>query len=179
VNSTRAQAFGRRQRDLNAYHDGELSGLRRWVFERRLARSPRLRAELEELQRVAHWVRELDLEPRGVDLWDAIALRLPALDAQSAEQRQRRAGSRGWREMDWLAAYSRPIAAVAVSAALALALFLGIMEEAAPPIPGMIRWLDTGGRSVMVLEDQGDATIVWLLDVPEDGASEGGSREAV
>ena len=81
--------------------------------------------------------------------------------------------------MDWLAAYSRPLAAVAVTAALALALFLGIMEDAVSPTPGIIRWLDTGGRSVMVLEDQGDATIVWLLDALEDGISEGGSREAV
>jgi hypothetical protein len=46
-------------------------------------------------------------------------------------------------------------------------------------MPGMIRWLDTGGRSVIVLEDQGDATIVWLLEAPEAGASEGGLREAV
>jgi len=179
VNSTRADAFGRDQRDLNAYHDGELSGLRRWLFERRLARSPRLRAELEELERLARWIQALGPESAGVDLWDDIALRLPAIDAESAERRPRRAEPRDWRGMDWLAAYSRPIAAVAVSAALALALFLGIMEDAAPPIPGMIRWLDTGGRSVMVLEDQGDATIVWLLDVPEDGAPEGGSREAV
>jgi len=81
--------------------------------------------------------------------------------------------------MDWLAAYSRPLVAAAVTAALALALFLGIMEDAAPPTPGVIRWLDTGGRSVMVLEDQGDATIVWLLDGLEDGIPEGGSREAV
>ena len=81
--------------------------------------------------------------------------------------------------MGWLAAFPRPLAAIAVSAALALALFLGIMEDAAPPTSGIIRWLDTGGRSVMVLEDQGDATIVWLLDALEDGNSEGGSREAV
>ena len=81
--------------------------------------------------------------------------------------------------MDWLASYPRPVAAVAVSFALALALFLGIMEDAAPPTSGIIRWLDTGGRSVMVLEDQGDVTIVWLLDAPEDGILEGGSREAV
>ena len=32
---------------------------------------------------------------------------------------------------------------------------------------------------MMVLEDQGDATIVWLLDAFEEGISEGGSREAV
>jgi len=193
VNSTRAEEIGREQRDLNAYHDGELSGLRRWLFERRLSRSPRLRAELEELKRLARWVQGVGAQPSSADVWDDIALRLPAIDAQFDEQRQRRDEQRQrhdgqrqrrdeWRErrgMDWLAAYSRPLAAAAVSAALALALFLGIMEDAAPPTPGIIRWLDTGGRSVMVLEDQGNATIVWLLDALEDGISEGGSREAV
>jgi anti-sigma factor RsiW len=175
VNSTRAETFGRDQRDLNAYHDGELSGLRRWIFERRLARSPQLRAELAELKRVSQWVQELGPQSASVDVWDDIALRLPAIDATRDERREPRA----WLGMDWLAAYARPIAAVAVTAALALALFLGIMEDTAPAMPGMIRWLDTGGRSVMVLEDQGDATIVWLLDAPEMGNSEGGSREAV
>ncbi|MCH8891103.1 MAG: hypothetical protein IH827_08505 [Myxococcales bacterium] len=186
MNSTAAEKLARHQRDLNAYHDGELSGLRRWIFQRRLSRSPRLRAELDELKRLAGWLQELDPQPPSVDVWDQIALRLPALDAQSDERRQkrderwqRRAERRERSGMDWLAAYSRPVAAVAVSAALALALFLGIMEDAAAPTPGIIRWLDTGGRSVMVLEDQGDATIVWLLDAPEDGALEGGSREAV
>jgi anti-sigma factor RsiW len=177
-----AKTFGRDQRDLNAYHDGELGGLRRWIFERRLARSPQLRAELEELKRVSQWVQDLDPQPTRVDVWDEVALRLPAIDAQNQEQRKGRdewREPRAWLGMDWLAAYSRPIAAVAVSTALALALFLGIMENVAPPAPGMIRWLDTGGRSVMVLEEQGGATIVWLLDAPEDGVLEGGSREAV
>ena len=193
MNSTGAEEMGRNQRDLNAYHDGELSGLRRWLFERRLSRSPRLRAEFEELERLARWVQGAGVQPPSVDVWDDIALRLPAIDAQFGEQRQRRGEQRQRRDeqrqrrderrerrgVDWLAAYSRPIAAVAVTAALALALFLGIMEDAAPPMPGMIRWLDTGGRSVMVLEDQGGATIVWLLEAPEAGASEGGVREAV
>jgi len=189
VNSTRAETIGREQRDLNAYHDGELSGLRRWLFERRLSRSPGLRAELEELKRLAHWVQGADPQPSSADVWDDIALRLPAIDAQLVERRQNRAEQprrrvewRAWRGMDSLAVYSRPLAATAVTAALALALalFLGIMEDAAPQTPGVIRWLDTGGRSVMVLEDRGDdATIVWLLDAPEDGISEGGSREAV
>ena len=193
MSSIGSDEIGREQRDLNAYHDGELSGLRRWLFERRLSRSPRLRAELEELKRLAHWVQGVGVQPPRADVWDDIALHLPAIDAQLDEKRQRRAEQRrrrveqrqrrderwDWRGMDWLAAYSRPLAAVAVTAALALALFLGIMEEAAPPTSGIIRWLDTGGRSVMVLEDQGDATIVWLLDALEDGISEGGSREAV
>ena len=59
MNSTGAEETGREQRDLNAYHDGELSGLRRWIFERRLARSPGLRTELEELKRVSQWVQAL------------------------------------------------------------------------------------------------------------------------
>ena len=183
MNSTGAEEIGREQRALNAYHDGELSGLRRWLFERRLSHSPRLRAELEELKRLARWVQGAGAQPPSVDVWDDIALRLPAIDAQFAEQRQGRAEQRQrraeWRGMDWLAAYSRPLAAAGVTAALALALFLGIMEDAAPPTSGVIRWLDTGGRSVMVLEDQGDATIVWLLDALDDGISEGESREAV
>jgi anti-sigma factor RsiW len=182
VNSTGAETFGRNQRDLNAYYDGELSGLRRWIFERRLARSPQLRAELEELRRVSRWVQDLDPAPASVDVWDDVALRLPAIDAQREERgggRDAQRVPRAVRGLDWLAAYVRPIAAVAAATALALALFLGIMEDVAPPAPGMIRWLDTGGRSVMVLEEQGGATIVWLLDTPEDGDPEGGSREAV
>ncbi len=194
MNSTGAEKIGTDQRDLNAYHDGELSGLRRWIFQRRLSRSPRLRAELEELKRLAGWVQELGPQPPSVDVWDEVAIHLPAIDAQFEGQRQGYAGRAQKRDehrqrrdeqrqrqsgLSWLAAYSRPVAAVAVSAALALALFLGIMEGAAAPTPGIIRWLDTGGRSVMVLEDQGDATIVWLLDAPEDGILEGGSREAV
>jgi anti-sigma factor RsiW len=176
VNSTRAEGVGKDQLDLNAYHDGELRGLRRWMFERRLAHSTQLRAELEELKRVSQWVQAFDPQSARVDVWDHIALQLPAIDATRGE---RRAGRDAWLGMDWLATYSRPIAAVAVTAALALALFLGIMEDAAPPTPGMIHWLDTGGRSVMVLEDPGGTTIVWLLEAPEAGASEGGLREAV
>jgi anti-sigma factor RsiW len=186
VNSTRAEKIGRDQRDLNAYHDGELSGLRSWIFERRLARSPALLADLEALKQLSRRVQGMGAQPPSVDVWDEIAIQLPAIDAQFEGQRQRRDGQRQrggeqreWLGMDWLAAYARPLVAVAASVALALALFLGIMEDSAPQIPGVIRWLDTGGRSVIVLEDQDDATIVWLLDAPEDGASEGGSREAV
>jgi len=187
VKSIGGEEIGRDLRDLYAYHDGELGGLRRWLFERRLERSSALRSELEALERLTRCVRASEPPPPSVDVWDEIALRLPAINAQSDSQPrtrdrrwQRRVERWGWRDLDWLATYSRPLAAVAVSVALALALFLGIMEGGgAPAAPGMIRWLDTGGRSVMVLEDQGDATIVWLLDAPEDRASDGRSREAV
>jgi len=177
VNAMGGPEIERDQRELNAYHDGELKGLRRWRFERRLSRSPRLRAELEALQQLGRWLQGLGEEATGLDVWDQIALRLPAIDAERAE---RGAAPRSeWRRMDWLADYARPLTALALGAALALALFLGIMKETPPPTAGIIRWMDTGGRSVMVLEDQGEATIVWLLDAPEDGTSQGGSREAV
>jgi anti-sigma factor RsiW len=186
VKSTTAEEIGRDQRDLNAYHDGELSGLRRWMFERRMARSPGLRAELEALKRLSRSVQTLGLQPPNVDVWGEVSLRLPAIDSELDGQRQGRDAQqrgdvepRAWFGTDWLAAYSRPVTAVAAAVALALALFLGIMEDSAPATRGMIRWMDTGGRSVMVLEDQDDATIVWLLDAPEDGTSKGGSREAV
>jgi anti-sigma factor RsiW len=186
VKSTTSEEIGRDQRDLNAYHDGELSGLRRWMFERRMERSPGLRAELEAMKRLSHSVQALGLQPPNVDVWGEVALRLPAIDAElNGRRRGRDAQLRGdveqraWFGMDWLAVYSRPLTAVAAAVALALTLFLGIMEDSAPATRGMIRWMDTGGRSVMVLEDQDDATIVWLLDVPEGGASKGGSREAV
>ena len=160
---------GRDERVLHAYHDGELRGFRRWRFERQLSRSSKLRAEFESLRDLSRFARDSEPEP-AVDLWDRIALRLPAIDAERAEARS----SPGL----WMG-YSRPLAAVALTAALALALFLGIIQGGESSTPGIIRWLDTGGRSVMVLEDQGDATIVWLLDALEDGVSEGGSRGAV
>ena len=46
------------ERALHAYHDGELRGFARWRFERRLARSPELRRELEALALMRELVRE-------------------------------------------------------------------------------------------------------------------------
>ncbi len=160
---------GRDERALHAYHDGELRGFRRWRFERQLSRSSKLRAEFESLRDLSRWARDSEPEP-AVDLWDRIALRLPAIDAERAEARS----SPGL----WMG-YSRPLAALALTAALALALFLGIIQGGGSSTPGIIRWLDTGGRSVMVLNDQSDATIVWLLGSPQKGASVGGAGAAV
>ena len=42
---------------LCAYHDGELGGVARWLFERRLRRSPELQQELEELDQIGKLVR--------------------------------------------------------------------------------------------------------------------------
>ena len=69
---------------LSAYHDGELRGLARWRFERRLRREPGLRRELAALGRVGDLVRGSEAAAQP-DLWDRIELRLPAMDARRAE----------------------------------------------------------------------------------------------
>jgi anti-sigma factor RsiW len=87
----RPQALAERdERALHAYHDGELRGFARWRFERRLARRPALRRELQALSELGALLREQAAAAAGPELWDRIALRLPAEDARrgaAAEQR--------------------------------------------------------------------------------------------
>ena len=140
---------------LQAFHDGELSGLERRWLEFRLRRSPALRAELAALARVGDWVREAQPEEAGPDLWDAIALRLPAADARRAE------AGRARPSLGWLA-----VPGAVVSAAIAALLFYEL-SPAKPPATGVVRWLDSGGRDVMVLEPDPDTTIIWVFDAPK------------
>ena len=165
MSATGRDAMTSLEQALYAYHDGELGALARWRFERRLARSAKLRLQLDDLREVGSATRQSQPASSSPDLWDAIALRLPAADAQR-EAPQQSAGPL----VGWLSAH-RPLAAVAATAALAVALVLGIIGEGPGTHPGVISWLDTGGRSVMVLEDQSNATIVWLLEAPTEGAS--------
>jgi hypothetical protein len=142
---------------LQAYHDGELSGLARWWLERRLRRSPDLRAELAALGRVGDWVRDAHVEEDGPDLWASIALRLPAADARRAEPGRER---RIW--LGWLA-----VPGAVVSAALAAVLAYYELAPRPPSAIGVVRWLDSGGRDVMVLEADPDTTIIWVFDAPK------------
>lgn len=156
---------------LQAYHDGELSGFARRRFEQRLRRSPDLQAELSSLRGMGAALRELDAESAAPDLWDDIALRLPALDAQRDDEEPARAGWLGW----LLGPPGAALATAAAAVALAVAVFT---PEAAGPAAS-IRWLDSGGHSVMVFDDAADMTIIWMLDGDIEGASEGGGRETV
>jgi anti-sigma factor RsiW len=141
---------------LNAYRDGELSRFARWRFERRLRRSPELQRELAALVRVGDWVRASEAEAPGADVWDAIALRLPAIDARRAESGVAERPGFGW--LAWPGAF----ASVALAAVFAY-------QWLAAPIPnriGTVRWVDSGPRDVMVLEAAPDTTIVWVIGAP-------------
>jgi len=147
---------GRTANLLNAYRDGELSRFARWRFERTLRRSPELQRELAALARVGDWVRASEAEAPSADLWDAIALRLPAIDARRAEADPAERPGLGW--LAWPGAF----ASVAIGAVFAY-------QWLAAPTPnpiGVVRWVDSGPRDVMVIEAAPDTTIVWVIGAP-------------
>jgi len=140
---------------LSAYHDGELRGLARWRFERRLRRDPQLRRELELLRRVGDAVRDAGEAGPRADLWDRLALRLPAADAARSEAR-----GRGLRPA-WLV--GAPLGAAAAIAAVAIFWSLG---QTPAPADGVVRWMYAGKHNVYVREAPGapGTTIIWVLD---------------
>jgi hypothetical protein len=141
---------------LSAYHDGELRGFARWRFERRLRRDPQLRRELELLRRVGEAVREAGTPGPGADLWDRIALRLPAAEAARTEARER-----GRRRAWWVGA---PLGAAA--AALAAVAIVWSRGEVPTSADGVVRWMYAGKHNVYVREAPGapGTTIIWVLD---------------
>jgi anti-sigma factor RsiW len=144
---------------LHAYHDGELGRLARWRTRRRLARDPAARAELARLAELRAAVREVAGGAPAPDLWAGIAARLGALDADL----ERGAPAVPSPALAGLRAWLRPLAAGAVAAAAAAAwLLFSAPTEAVDE--GVVRWLYTRGRPVMVLDRPEDATIIWLLD---------------
>jgi anti-sigma factor RsiW len=153
--STRSEKPDRATLRLHAYADGELSGWARWRFERQLRRSPQLQRELAELAQVGAWVRDVHSDAPGPDLWDRIALRLPAADARRAERTAERPGL-GW--LAWPGAVA--------SAVVAAVLVAQWLTPATPSRIGTVRWLDSGPRDVMVLEAAPDTTIVWVIGPP-------------
>jgi anti-sigma factor RsiW len=162
----------RDQARLHAYHDGELSALARWRFERELERRPALRGELAALRALRGALQDLDGSVAAPDLWDAVATRLPA-SAVREPRRERTWEGRGaiW----WLA----PIGAAAATAAIVLAVVYGGLFSQPTERGGSVRWIDSEGQSVMVLDDDPDTTIIWILDGAIEGASRGGPSDVV
>ena len=141
---------------LQAYYDGEIHGLARWRFERRLARDLAARQQLSALEETGRLLREVEAESAAPDLWEAIRLRLPALDARRAELEEAAGGARSrlWALSPWVG--------VGVAAA-ALALAIGV-EWGDASLPGSVRWIDSRGKPLMVLQDDSQATIIWVIE---------------
>ena len=156
---------------LHAYHDGELSALARWRFERELRRSPVLQRQLASLQGMRGALQALDTSAGAPDLWESLRPRLAGARAQ--ERARAESGGRGRGIVWWLA----PIGAVAATAAAVLAVFYGGFFASSPAAGGTLRWIDSEGRSVMVLDDDPETTIIWVLDGATEGASTGGRSD--
>ena len=160
-----AEIRDRERSALEAYHDGELRGLARWRFERRLGRSLALQQALAELDQLGVWVRESEPALASPDLWDDIARQLAAADAARRESAPARPAVPGF--APWL----RPAGALAATAALVVALAIGL-QSGDTASQSVVHWLDGGSRSVVVWEGDADMTVIWVLD----GSSEGASR---
>jgi len=152
----------RRMEELHAYHDGELGWFSRWRVERRLARDPEARAELAGFADLGDLLREGEAGAQAPDLWPAIRHQLPARSAASPATDASLEGFTGVGG-SWFPRWAPAgLAAAAVAALVAL----GVGGGDAPALHS-VRWLDTGGQSAMVLQDDGEATIIWILDGSE------------
>jgi len=170
--------------ELEAYYDGELRGLARWRMERRLRGSPSLRAELEQLRALGEEVREQQRaaaspgRPRPADLWGALEGSLTAIDAQVAAEQGGSTSRRPARPSPGFFQALRRPAALGALAASALALLIVLrsspVEGPASEVTeapssavvggGNVRFLDTAGAPVLVLDQADDVTVIWLVD---------------
>ncbi len=154
------------ERGLHAYHDDELGWFARVRFERRLSRSAELREELESLRRLQALTAEseADMTLAHGAIWEGIEGRLRAVDVQLSADSAAAAESPLPAWLSW-----RPMGAAALAAAGALGLAL-FLQPSPQPVPGVgeaipsgtVRYLDTGGRSVVV-HDRDDVTIIWVM----------------
>jgi hypothetical protein len=160
-------------RELATWRDGELPWLRRLRVAWRLRRDAEARRRLAALERSAALLRELDAAGPSPDLWEALRLRLPALDAARAEAAAATARGRGLGPaLGWGAAGA--LAAAAAAAALFLRLGAADLPPAAgSPRHGAVRWLDARGLPMMVLRDDAEATIIWVPERPTGGSTSG------
>jgi anti-sigma factor RsiW len=159
----------RESEELHAYQDGELPFYRRWRVERRLLREASAQRELASVAELGALLREQAAAQPTPELWAAVQAQLataprPApLEADDALP-----ATTPWLP-GWLGA---AIAAASVAGVMAS----GVLAGDAAPV-GSVRWIDANRKPVMVLQDDRDATIIWVLEKPEE--TTGGARDAV
>jgi hypothetical protein len=162
------------QRDdwVARYRDGELGALGHWRARRRLNRDAAARAEQARLDALGGMLRELDGAGATPDLWPSIRAALDAAPASPAPD-----GGLASR-LAWPGFHLRWIGAGLAAAAAGVALAIGLSSGDASE-PGAIRWLDARGRPLLVLQDDAEATIIWVPEPSLDEGSAEGLRVAV
>jgi anti-sigma-K factor RskA len=151
---------------LQAYYDGELGFFARRRVARQIAASPEAREALRGMALVGELLRESQAAAVGPDLWAAIARELPARPVEA-----RAAGRESLSEtLGWL---FRPAGAALAMAAAAAAIFVLSGSEPAH-VADVVQYLDAGDNTVMLLQGEDDATIIWVM---EPVASDTSSRE--
>jgi len=159
----------REREELHAYQDGELPFYRRWRVERRIARDAAARREIASVAEIGALLREQAAAQPAPDLWDAVRAQLataprPAPIEADAELPARSPWLPGW------------LGAALAAASVAGVMASGVLAGDAAPV-GSVRWIDANRKPVMVLQDDRDATIIWVIENPQE--TSGGARDAV
>jgi len=142
--------------ELHAFRDGELSAFRRWRVARRLARDPRARRELAALGELGALLREQAESVGEPDLWEGIRARLPyAVRPEPLAGPLPERAPRAPRAPIWAGA-------ALATAVVAVVVATGMLSGDAPNVAS-VRWLDGRGKPVMVLRDDPEATIIWVI----------------
>ncbi len=152
----------RQMQQLHAYHDGELGAIGRWRVRRMLAKNPKAAEELQGFAALGDLLREGEAEAVLPDLWPGIEGRLPRRTAAEAEVEETRE--------PWMPRWA-PAGLAAAAVALVIAVGLGGGDG---PDVHSVRWLDAGGRSAAVLQDDSEATIIWIQDAADQSRTGGG-----
>ena len=155
------------QADLEAYHDRELSWWRRRRVEAGLRRSPELRRELDLLKQMSTAGAIAERPLASPDLWADLSGQLGAVDTEKRalvgagpaagrpRLRDALSGPFGWKPVG--------LAMAAGAAVLAVGLWNPLAPLPEEPAVGVVRYLDTGGKSVMLIDEE-DVTIIWLIE---------------
>ena len=143
---------------LQAYHDGELGFLARRRVERQIASSVEAQEQLRGLALVGELVRESQSATVAPDLWSEIARELPPRPIEvEAEARPGFAEALGW--------IFRPAgAAAAAAAAMAVAAIFVLSGSEPAGVADVVQYLDPGENSVMLLQGEDEATIIWIME---------------
>lgn len=159
-----------RDADLDAYRDGELSAWRRFWVARRVARDPALRRRLEAMDTLGELLREQAESTPAPDLWEDVRARLATAPRPAPLDAPIPHGPPAGARPVWVGA---AFAAIVVACVMATSWLPGDA-----PTMSSVRWLDSKGKPVMVLRDDPEATIIWVIDTPKRTTTWGG-RDAM